>query len=452
MKETRTINLNGIVFNIDNDAYLALSNYLHDVELRLPQEERKDVMTDVEARIAELFQSALFARNVQVVDADMVSRVEERIGKPSDFGENKRPVVKHHHPEDNQGCARSIGIALKVLLILFALPALGIACVIVFSLLLACVGVSAGLATLPAMVGVELFGGNGWLLALFVICATLVIILPIVMIIKTTVMFIRIHRGPKAKFWWTTVSTWIIAFVITIVLLATGIRVDGETVNVQQFMQMVDDDFDDDEPRTTAVLQLPAFQSINVSCPAKIKVVQAKEQSVVLTATNTDNIIAEVKNGVLEIAYKPQKNRYTRAEFTITMPVLNAVEASGATKIETQGVFVQDEMQITLAGASKADLKLQTKSLTVKAVGASEIELEGSTEHLDADLTGASQLEADDMLAQTAHIVCAGASQAELHAVKTLWAQAAGASQIKYKGNPNVEQSLSVGASQIRRK
>ena len=44
MKETRTINLNGIVFHIDNDAYLALSNYLHDIELRLPSDDRKEVM------------------------------------------------------------------------------------------------------------------------------------------------------------------------------------------------------------------------------------------------------------------------------------------------------------------------------------------------------------------------------------------------------------------------
>ena len=100
MKETRTINLNGIVFHIDNDAYLALSNYLHDIELRLPSDDRKEVMNDLEARIAELFQSALFAKNVQVVNIEMVNQLEQRLGKPSDFGENKRPVVKHR-PSDN---------------------------------------------------------------------------------------------------------------------------------------------------------------------------------------------------------------------------------------------------------------------------------------------------------------------------------------------------------------
>ena len=42
MKETRTINLNGLVFHIDNDAYVALSGYLQDIELRLPADENGD--------------------------------------------------------------------------------------------------------------------------------------------------------------------------------------------------------------------------------------------------------------------------------------------------------------------------------------------------------------------------------------------------------------------------
>ena len=39
MKETRTINLNGLVYHIDYDAYQELRDYLQDIELRLPQDE-----------------------------------------------------------------------------------------------------------------------------------------------------------------------------------------------------------------------------------------------------------------------------------------------------------------------------------------------------------------------------------------------------------------------------
>ena len=82
MNETRTINLNGLVYHIDIDAYKCLHDYLDDIEQRLPQEDRQEVMADIEARVAELFQKALFAKNVQVVTIQIVQSVKEQIGAP----------------------------------------------------------------------------------------------------------------------------------------------------------------------------------------------------------------------------------------------------------------------------------------------------------------------------------------------------------------------------------
>ena len=123
MKETRTINLNGIVFHIDNDAYRSLNDYLQDIELRLPQDEREDVMADIEARICELLQSALFAKNVQVVEIKMIEDIKARIGKPEDFGENKRPQIKSKQSE-RSGCSRVFKITMYVILIIIALQIL----------------------------------------------------------------------------------------------------------------------------------------------------------------------------------------------------------------------------------------------------------------------------------------------------------------------------------------
>ncbi|MGN0235321.1 MAG: GIN domain-containing protein [Paludibacteraceae bacterium] len=449
MKETRTINLNGIVFHIDNDAYLALSNYLHDIELRLPSDDRKEVLNDLEARIAELFQSALFAKNVQVVDISMVHAVESRIGKPSDFGENKRPVVKHK-PSDNQGCARSMGIALKVVLILMALPFLFIFCIVAFSLLLALFGVSAGLATALPLLGIELFAGSGWLTALFVIAVLAVIILPIVMLIHSIVTYARSRRGPKARFWWSTISAWLLAVVLTIVLMFNGIRIDGQPANIRQVIQLIDDGIDESgEPTTTVVLELPAFQSVEVTGPIEVELTQALTQSVELTSSHPDQVLAEVEDGVLKIAFRPNHNRYTEASFAIAVPELQRIEATAAAQIETEGVFKCYDFVLTLAGAAQADLNLQGKSLKINATGASKAELDGEVESFTAEVAGASKLEADDLKADNVHVNCAGASYVAVYPVKQLWAQAAGASKITYRGKPDILHQMAVGASQI---
>ena len=85
MKKTLTVNLNNIVFHIDDDAYELLQNYLSAVEKQLSEDERKDVMSDIEARVAELFTERL-QRNKNVVNKEDVEQIIEVLGKPSQFG------------------------------------------------------------------------------------------------------------------------------------------------------------------------------------------------------------------------------------------------------------------------------------------------------------------------------------------------------------------------------
>ena len=55
MKKTLTINLNKTVFHIDEDAFDLLQAYLSDVNHHFKSEEEKtEIIADIEARIAEL--------------------------------------------------------------------------------------------------------------------------------------------------------------------------------------------------------------------------------------------------------------------------------------------------------------------------------------------------------------------------------------------------------------
>ena len=90
MKKTVSINLGGVVFNIDDDACDRLSTYLTDLEKRFPEEERAEIIRDIEERMAELLTFKLQNRNV--VEINDVEEVIEVIGKPEQFddesGEN----------------------------------------------------------------------------------------------------------------------------------------------------------------------------------------------------------------------------------------------------------------------------------------------------------------------------------------------------------------------------
>lgn len=83
MKKTLTINLNGYVFNIDEDAYQVLNQYLEDLGRHFAADEKEEILKDIEARVAELFSEKLVNRNV--VELRDVQEVIEQLGQPNEF-------------------------------------------------------------------------------------------------------------------------------------------------------------------------------------------------------------------------------------------------------------------------------------------------------------------------------------------------------------------------------
>ncbi|HBH06117.1 MAG TPA: hypothetical protein DDX92_05910 [Flavobacteriales bacterium] len=110
MKKTVTINLAGLIFNIDEDAYAHLKNYLDTIRSYFGESEGRDeIMTDVEARIAEILQEKQ-KEGRQVVIMSDVHEVIEAMGQPEDYlgeefeGESKRSghSGSSHHQSTNR--------------------------------------------------------------------------------------------------------------------------------------------------------------------------------------------------------------------------------------------------------------------------------------------------------------------------------------------------------------
>ncbi len=100
MKKTLTINLNGYVFNIDNDAYETLHAYLERVSMRFADDERDEIMRDIEARIADLFAERLQNRNV--VDEADVAAIVETLGQPEQFDSDENDTTPPQEPADKE--------------------------------------------------------------------------------------------------------------------------------------------------------------------------------------------------------------------------------------------------------------------------------------------------------------------------------------------------------------
>ena len=84
MNKTVTINIAGLVFHIDEDAYNKLDSYIQAVRNSIQQESEDEIIADIEARIAELFSERIDPQT-GVIRMNNVDEVINIMGKPEDY-------------------------------------------------------------------------------------------------------------------------------------------------------------------------------------------------------------------------------------------------------------------------------------------------------------------------------------------------------------------------------
>jgi phage shock protein PspC (stress-responsive transcriptional regulator) len=100
MKKTLSINISGILFHIEEDGYDTLKNYLESINTHFSgYSDSKEIISDIENRIAEIFLSYL-KNNNQVITAENVTRLIEKMGTIADFSalEEKQEAGEEEAP------------------------------------------------------------------------------------------------------------------------------------------------------------------------------------------------------------------------------------------------------------------------------------------------------------------------------------------------------------------
>ena len=106
MNKTINIELSGLFFHLEEGAHDALQTYLTSIQKALGQTDGRDeIIVEVEARLAELFQQALETGR-QVISLRDVQQACAQMGDPSNFQEEAAEEGEHNEGKAAPKAAR----------------------------------------------------------------------------------------------------------------------------------------------------------------------------------------------------------------------------------------------------------------------------------------------------------------------------------------------------------
>jgi serine/threonine-protein kinase len=163
---------------------------------------------------------------------------------------------------------------------------------------------------------------------------------------------------------------------------------------------------------------LADFTRVKIGSTFRAEIIQGSGFKVVtMTDDNVLDHLRVVKDGsALTIGLEPHRTYRLKQPLKaeITLPVLEGLDLTGASRTSIKGFRSEKEFQLHLSGASQLDGSIEAGTAALQLSGASQLKLKGSARSATISAQGASRLKLSDFPLSECTIELSGASSAEL--------------------------------------
>ncbi len=200
--------------------------------------------------------------------------------------------------------------------------------------------------------------------------------------------------------------------------------------------------------------QLGEFTRIDMDGGAKVNLVQGSEHSITVEGSRrvVDQVLTEVKDGVLEIHYRDKKLFENWAEsltLTITFTNLSDFRLDGGVELYADGLNLENLNIIINGGANVKMNNLLANTLGMSLAGGGDIHISGIAENHTVNVSGGTNYQAEDLKSAYVSVKVIGAANVVVWATETLNLDLAGAYSVNYWGSPQITQSVT-GLGEIK--
>lgn len=194
------------------------------------------------------------------------------------------------------------------------------------------------------------------------------------------------------------------------------------------------------------------FTGIDVSSAIEVTIEQADKTEVIVEADdNLQNTIkTEVKNGKLIISNESYINiRKGTRKVTVTMPIIENLEASSASSISSKNTLKGNQIFIKSSSAGSIKLELEMESISSKSSSGSSIELKGLAMQFDGQASSGSTMKCFKLLTNSVIADASSGSSINVHPIVSLKAEASSGASVRYNSVPKTFQKNSSSGGSI---
>ncbi len=197
------------------------------------------------------------------------------------------------------------------------------------------------------------------------------------------------------------------------------------------------------------------FDNLNVNGSARVVLVQGNSSGARIEGNAAEvslKTVKGVKTLVISSSSVRNNNNSDATVVYVSVKDLKTIITSDAARVSGEGAYFEfDQLAIESHDASRVELNVKSKNMTINCSDASRITLSGSTNELTVVSSDAARLSAFELKANSVNAVGKDASRLEVFASNDLNIKLQDASRLDYMGNPKSLNKISKGASKVEK-
>ncbi len=151
-----------------------------------------------------------------------------------------------------------------------------------------------------------------------------------------------------------------------------------------------------------------------------------------------------IRNSAQQLSIKVNQSifDYSRVNLYFTFKNLRELDIEGGVNLKTNGYLDLVDFYTRIKGGANVELNMKAQTVKIVGEGGFLFEIKGVTDLLDVAISGAGHVSASEMKSNDVKFAIYGFGTGSVHPIKTLNAHVEGVGMIKYKGSPQIQQSI----------